>query len=198
MQTSRNTACRAVQVNDIRLRFSSRRKRRSESEMTRISGLESNLYGNRSDAVANSRLYDDKNLTYTTCRECLAEINISNYSHTWDYSKQGNYGWSGGVGGTTSRDGDTTSAPTRLRTCSSSCSHQGDPSGIVLHEILSKINEDDENVENARMTRAADETELNGDKPHCDETHYLLSGNQASNDNFHCSPNLPIDVLCKS
>ena len=35
----------------------------NESEMTRISGLESNLYGNRTDTMTtNSRIYDDKKL----------------------------------------------------------------------------------------------------------------------------------------
>ena len=168
--------------------------------MTRISGLESNLYGNRADTMTtNSRIYDDKNFTYTTCRECLAEINISNCSHMWDYAKQGNYSWPNTMGN--SRQEAHPSVPTRQQTCSSSCNHQGDTSGIVLHEILSKISEEDENVENTRITRASDETELNGDKSHCDETHYLLSGNLATNESTHCPPNtnsLPNDVLCKT
>ena len=165
--------------------------------MTRISGLESNLYGNRTDTMTtNSRIYDDKNLTYTTCRECLAEINISNYSHVWDYAKQGNYSYTMASGSQSSADN---LAPARQQICSSSCNHQGDTSGIVLHEILSKISEEDENAENSRINRVSDETELNGDKPHCDETHYLLSGNLPANDGMHCSPNnLPIDVLCKT
>ncbi len=188
--------------------------------MTRISGLESNLYGNRSDVMAtNSRIYDDKNLTYTTCRECLAEINITNYSPMCDYSKQGTYSsWAGPAGGRggSGPDGDTCGAPTRVRTCASpACVHQGDASGIVLHEILSKISEEEENAENARMTShcaggaaaaaaaavgAVDETELSAaDKAHCDETHYLLSGNLASSDAAHRPINsLPIDVLCKT
>ena len=177
--------------------FSSRRKRRNESEMTRISGLESNLYGNRSDTMTtSSRIYDDKNLTYTTCRECLAEINISNYSQVWDYAKQGNYSY---TVASSSQSPTENVAPNRQHTCSSSCNHQGDTSGIVLHEILSKISEEDENAENSRINRLSDETELNGDKPHCDETHYLLSGNLPANDGMHCSPNnLQIDVLCKT
>ena len=176
--------------------FSSRRKRRNQSEMTRISGLESNLYGNRTDIMTtNSRIYDDKNLTYTTCRECLAEINISDYSHVWDYAKQGNYSWPA----SSSQNGDTSVPTTRQQTFSAACNHPADTSGIVLHEILSKISEEDENVENLRINRTSEETELNGDKPHCDETHYLLSGSLHASDNTHCSPNnLPIDVLCKT
>ena len=112
---------------------------------------------------------------------------------------QGNYSWPNTMP-SSSQTADTNVPPQRQQTCSSACSHQGEPtSGIVLHDILSKISEEDENVENLRINRASEETELNGDKSHCDETHYLLSGSLATNDSTHCSPNsLPIDVLCKT
>ncbi len=146
--------------------YSKRQKRRKTRELHNISELDSSLYGNPSDTLtSSSRLCEDWNFTYTTCRDCLAEFNSGNYSQMWKYAKEEQYNtWSGKTtrldnrSKLTNRQSANCECIYKHDTCNShSCGHHFDPSGLILNEMLSKISEESDNAENSKVRLSSEE-----------------------------------------
>ncbi len=165
--------------------YSKRQKKRKTRELHNISELDSSLYGNPSDTLtSSSRLCEDRNFTYTTCRDCLAEFNSGNYSQMWKYAKEDPYNtWSGKTlrsdnrSKLSNRQSANCECIYKHDTCNShSCGHHFEPSGLILNEMLSKISEESDNVENNKVRLSSEELDSHVRSLTCNtDVHHLFS-----------------------